>query len=125
MVAPIEAACKLWECYFEERTYFDAGIKHLLIKLVFHAEAPHMVINHPHMHPRLCFGYEVLCDGAAYFVILKDVVLEIDKCRGVVDVVEQRFEFTLTIDLVAGKINGTGERFGKFYLLLTFIAQRE
>ena len=81
------------------------------------------------MHPRFSLGYEVLCDGAAYFVILKDVVLEIDKCRGVVDVVEQRFEFTLTIgeniDLVAGKINGTGERFGKFYLLLTFIAQRE
>ncbi len=93
VVAPVDSCAEPWKCYLEERSHGHASAAHALEKCVGCAEGTHVVVDHPHSHA----GSGAFDEYVGYFVagvvVFYYIVLEVDRLRGLAQIVLKSVEF--------------------------------
>ena len=78
VVAVIDLAGEERELDVQEREHLDSFAAHPLEKVLFHAAAPHVVVEDAHLDPLPGFRDQRVAQAAARCVVAEDVILDVD-----------------------------------------------
>ena len=110
VVAVVDLAGEKRELDVQERERLDSLAAHPLEKGLFHAAAPHVVVEDAHLDPLPGFRDQRVAQAAARCVVAEDVILDVDVVLRPGDLRKQRLHLRLAVGV--GRDAAAVERYG-------------
>jgi len=127
VVAPVYACGERWKYNLEKWVDIDSGVKKAFEEASFHAPASEIVVDYSYFHSFGSFPYKSVGQTIAYFIVLNNVILEIDVALRPLYIIEQRLEFVFAVMeypyRVVGVEHGSAKRAAKVNQLAYFLRE--